>query len=267
VVRLSVNTSRENGKDVWLRATVSDTGIGIREGDLEKLFTAYSQVDTLANRKIEGTGLGLSITKKLVELMGGHIAVESEFGKGTAFHISVKQGFVNDGVIGAAISESLRNFCYTDTKRHIAARLITPDLSYAKVLVVDDFRTNLAVSAGMMRKYKIQVDCVTSGQAAIERARREDPVYNAIFMDHMMPGMDGIEAARLIRGINTEYARTVPIIALTANAIAGNEKLFLENGFQAFLSKPIDIVALDQVIKKWVARDPPAARSLDMELK
>jgi CheY-like chemotaxis protein len=108
-----------------------------------------------------------------------------------------------------------------------------------------------------MLKYKMKIDCVTSGQAAIDKIRAGTPAYNAIFMDHMMPEMDGVEAAHAIRALDTEYARGVPIIALTANAVLGAEKMFLENGFQDFLSKPIDIIQLDAVLRKWVRDHMP----------
>ena len=127
------------------------------------------------------------------------------------------------------------------------------NLPYARVLVVDDVKTNLYVAKGMMKPYGMQVDCVTSGQEAVDAIRSETVQYNAIFMDHMMPGMDGIEATKIIREeIGTEYAKTIPIIALTANVTAGNEEKFLEKGFQAFLSKPIEIELLDSVIRQWV---------------
>jgi signal transduction histidine kinase/CheY-like chemotaxis protein len=237
---------------IWLSFSISDTGIGIRKEDMEKLFTDYNQVDTKANRKIEGTGLGLSITKKLVDLMNGEISVESEYGKGTVFHASIRQGYVTDTPIGKETAENLRDLHYSDEKKLADKKLVRKDLSYVKVLVVDDFPTNLDVAAGMLRKYKMQVDCVLSGQEAIDRVTAGEPVYNAIFMDHMMPGMDGIEAARIIRALGTKYAREIPIIALTANAIAGNEQMFLENGFNAFLPKPFNTMLLHVIIEKWL---------------
>ena len=222
---------------------------------MKKLFSDYYQVDTKANRKIEGTGLGLSITKKFVELMDGEISVDSEYGKWTSFRIRIRQKVVSDKVLGAETVENLRSFRYTDKKVHISSKLVRVDMSYAKVLVVDDFQTNLDVAAGMMRKYKIQVDCVTGGQDAIDRIKLGVPVYNAVFMDHMMPGMDGLEATKRIRELDSEYARTVPIISLTANAITGSEQMFLDRGFQAFLSKPIDIMKLDSVLRTWIRDD------------
>jgi signal transduction histidine kinase/CheY-like chemotaxis protein len=243
---------RENGQ-VWLILRVRDTGIGIRPEDLGKLFSDYNQVDTKSNRMIEGTGLGLSITKMMVEMMDGVIEVESEYGKGSIFTARIRQGFVTDEPIGKTVVENLKQFHYCDSKRNDNAKLVRIRLPYVKVLVVDDVQTNLDVAKGMMKPYGMQIDCVTSGRKAVNRIREAKVIYNAIFMDHMMPEMDGMEATRIIREeIGTDYARNIPIIALTANAIIGNEKMFLENGFQAFISKPIDIMQMDKVIRQWL---------------
>jgi PAS domain S-box-containing protein len=254
-VTLGVSCQREGrrqGDYVWLSFSVSDSGIGIRKEDVEKLFTDYNQVDTRTNREIEGTGLGLSITKKLVELMEGEISVESEYGKGSVFSVRIRQGFVTDKPIGAETVQSLSSFRYSDEKRRAQKKLVRSDLSYARVLVVDDFPTNLDVAEGMLRKYKMQVDCVTSGQESIDLIAAGEPVYNAVFMDHMMPGMDGVEAAKAIRALGTQYAQDIPIIALTANAVVESEKMFLENGFNAFLPKPFNVIDLDSVVQRWV---------------
>ncbi|MDR2942852.1 MAG: PAS domain-containing protein [Treponema sp.] len=253
-INLKVRCTREDDS-VWMEITVSDTGIGIRENDLKKLFLDYYQINEKANRNIEGTGLGLPITKRLTEMMNGEINAESQYGRGTTFRVRIRQGFVNDTPIGADIAGKLRHFCYADNKRIVTKKLVRINLSYAKVLVVDDMQTNLDVASGLLRKYKMQVDCLNSGQASIERIRAGTPVYDAIFMDHMMPGMDGIEAADAIRALGTEYAKNIPIIALTANAIQGTEQMFFAHGFQAFISKPIDIIELDSVIRKWVRDD------------
>jgi signal transduction histidine kinase/CheY-like chemotaxis protein len=239
---------------VFVTFTISDTGIGIREEDMAKLFTDYNQVDTRTNREIKGTGLGLSITKKLAEMMGGEISVESGYGKGTTFRVRIRQGFVTDRTIGKEITENLRGLRYTYRKKSVREKLLRPDLRYARVLVVDDFPTNLDVAAGMLRKYKLQVDCVTSGRAAVDLVAAGEPVYDAVFMDHMMPGMDGMEATALIRALGTEYAKNIPVIALTANAVAGNEQMFLDNGFNAFIPKPFNVMILDAVIRRWIRR-------------
>ncbi|MCL1823194.1 MAG: ATP-binding protein, partial [Oscillospiraceae bacterium] len=243
---------RYEGEIVYASFMVKDTGIGIRKEDIEKLFTDYNQVDTRANRKIEGTGLGLSITKKLIDLMGGDISVESEYGKGTTFYVNIEQGFVSDETFSKEMIKKLRSSRYTDKEKPLREKFKRPDLSYARVLVVDDFSSNLDVAAGMLRKYNMQVDCVDNGRESVKLIRARKPVYDAVFMDHMMPGMDGMEATALIRTLDSEYARNIPIIALTANAVAGNEQMFLENGFNAFLSKPFTVMGLDSIVQRWV---------------
>ena len=247
-VELTVNCTRE-GDAVWLFFTVKDTGMGIREEDMDALFDDYTQMDMAANRIIMGTGLGLPIAKRLVELMNGWIKAESEYGKGSVFSVMVMQRYMTDEVIGAEVVESLKQFHYSERKRRSLERL---NLPYARVLLVDDVITNLDVAKGLMKPYNMQIDCVTGGQAAIEAVLDERVCYNAIFMDHMMPVMDGVEATGRIRDIGTDYAKNIPIIALTANAIVGNEEMFLHNGFQAFISKPIEIAHLDAIIREWI---------------
>ena len=247
---------------VWIDISVRDTGKGIRSEEIKNLFIDYSKLDTEYNRYIEGTGLGLSITKGIVKMMDGEISVESEFGKGSVFSAQIKQKRVNDSVIGAETAESLKNFHYSDQRRSRNSRMMKIRLPYAKVLVVDDVATNLDVTKGMLKPYGMQVDCVSSGQEAVDLIRGEKVKYSVIFMDHMMPEMDGVEATRIIREeIGTEYAKTVPIIAITANAVVGNEEMFLNMGFQAFISKPIEIGRLDAVIREWV-RDRELEKTL-----
>jgi len=250
-VELIINCIRE-GESVWLTFIVKDTGIGIKQDNIAALFNDYTQMDMAANRKIIGTGLGLSITKRLVELMDGRITVESEYGKGSIFTVRLMQKHATDATIGPEIIASLKNFHYSEEKRRKFGALTRISLPYARVLLVDDVVTNLDVAKGLMKPYQMQIDCVTGGWEAVEAMHNENIRYNAIFMDHMMPGMDGIEATRLIREIGTDYAKNIPIIALTANAIVGNEKMFLDKGFQAFVSKPIEIARLDAVIREWV---------------
>jgi CheY-like chemotaxis protein len=237
---------------IWLSFYISDTGIGIRKEDISKLFNEYNQVDTKANRKIEGTGLGLSIAKKFIELMEGEISVESEYGKGSTFKVLIRQGFVTNKPIGKETVNNLSNFHYSYRKMQAREKILRSNLSYARVLVVDDFPANLDVATGMLRKYKMQVDCVMSGQEAIDLIAAGEPIYDAVFMHHMMPEMDGIEATKIIRSLGTEYAQDIPIIALTANAVLGNEQMFLQNGFNAFITKPFNAMVLDSVVRHWI---------------
>jgi CheY-like chemotaxis protein/anti-sigma regulatory factor (Ser/Thr protein kinase) len=256
-----------DGDDIWLLSTVKDTGRGMKPEDVRKLFSDYNQVDVQANREIEGTGLGLAITRRLLALMDGTVTVESEYGKGSAFHVRLRQTLVSDAPIGLETAQNLMSHRYAFAKRGARTELTRVNLSYAHVLVVDDIATNLDVAKGMLQRYGLNVDCAESGPKAIEMIKAETPRYAAVFMDHMMPGMDGIEATRVIRKeIGTEYAKNIPIIALTANAIVGNEAMFLSKGFQDFISKPIDMARLDAALRDWV-RDKSREEELlsDME--
>jgi signal transduction histidine kinase/CheY-like chemotaxis protein len=276
-VEFGLNCEHETGTDtVWMTVSVRDTGIGISPEDVStRLFRDYAKMDTMTNRAVEGTGLGLSIVKTLVEMMGGAITVESEYGKGSTFTARFRQKHVNDSVIGPEVAKNLKELRYSVSKRNRHSQLVRIRLPYARVLVVDDNVTNLDVARGMLQAYGMKIDCVTGGQQAIDAVRGGKVRYDAIFMDHMMPGMDGMETTRIIREeIEDEYAKTVPIIALTANAIMGNREMFLSRGFQAFLSKPIEMTHLDVVVRQWVRnksredafdgekeeKAPPAAR-------
>ena len=254
-VELGVRCERD-GDFVWMTAWVKDTGIGIKPEGMDKLFTLYGKMEEdnnrRADRRIEGTGLGLSISKKVVEMMDGSITVESEYGEGSTFTVRLKQRYINDEVIGEEVVKSLKNFDYS-IQSFIHAKMTRINLSYARVLVVDDNSTNLDVAKGLLGLYGMTIDCMTGGQEVIDAIRSKHIEYDAIFMDHMMPGIDGVEATRIIREeIDSAYAKSVPIIALTANAVIGNEEMFLSKGFQAFIAKPIDIAKLDLVLRQWV---------------
>jgi signal transduction histidine kinase/DNA-binding NarL/FixJ family response regulator len=251
-VKLAFGWEKIAQDDIFFIITVSDTGIGIKKEDTRKLFSEYTQFDKIANRKIEGTGLGLSITKQLVHMMNGTITAESEYGKGSVFAVKIIQKAVSFNPIGKETVENLKSSRYYDSKRDMTKNLKRAYMPYASALVVDDVPTNLDVARGLLEPYGMNVESVLSGQEAIDRIGK-GIIYDIIFMDHMMPEMDGIEAVRVIRNvIGTEYAKNVPIIALTANAIVGNEQMFAQNGFSGFISKPIDILALDAALNKFV---------------
>ncbi|MDR1516264.1 MAG: response regulator [Synergistaceae bacterium] len=253
VVELGFSCVREDN-EAWLDCYVKDSGIGISEENVTKLFNDYQQVDMISHRTVEGTGLGLSISKRLVQMMGGDISVESEYGHGSKFTVRVRQGITDPRPIGKENAENLQGFRFLEGQSRRAKNIDYVPMPYGKVLVVDDVSTNLDVAKGMMMAYKgLVIHCVMSGKDAIELIRKEETRYDMVFMDHMMPGLDGIQTVQIIRNeIGSEYARTVPIVALTANAIVGNDKMFLENGFQAFLTKPIDVVRLDSVLRQFV---------------
>jgi PAS domain S-box-containing protein len=255
---VSLRIDWERGEDeIWLIFTVSDTGRGIKKENLDSLFCKYAQFDIQANHHIEGTGLGLPIAKSMAELMGGTIDVKSEYGKGSVFSVWLKQKIVDPAPIGKETVENIRlgRFMKINMGR---GNLVRAYMSYGRVLVVDDVETNLDVARGLLRPYGLAIDCASSGREAIEKIRAlgNDPAakkYDVIFMDHMMPEMDGIEAVKIIRNrIGSEYAREVPILALTANALKGNEEMFLAQGFNAYITKPIDIFQLDAALNTWI---------------
>ncbi len=348
-----------------LSVSVADTGIGITEEDLEKLFSSFQQVDTKKNRSVEGTGLGLAISKRLITGMGGFINVSSEYGKGSEFRfviplkvkdpapfISIKEadkihaaGFINFdkftfrktaeefrcliGELGtdlktdikvygsmAELKKAARTNSFThlfaareeymeemdffseaakntevivvqdrddavdipdgikcmykpfyilsvaavfnheniltniNSRRNTNIRFVAPK---ARILIVDDNPINLKVAVGLMRPYHMQVITADSAKAAISMLRSKD--FHIVFMDHMMPEIDGVEATRLIREMNDDYYRTLPIIALTANAVNGVREMFINSGMNDFIAKPIELSALDRALKTWLPKE------------
>jgi CheY-like chemotaxis protein/anti-sigma regulatory factor (Ser/Thr protein kinase) len=209
---------------------IKDTGIGIKEEDLSRLFNEFVQFDEIKNRNrnIGGTGLGLAITKKLVEDMNGTVSVDSEYGKGSTFTVRLP--------LHAGTEDDLEA---------PTADLIQFTAPGARALIVDDIEINLEIAIYMLDAYEIESDTAINGEQALERVREKD--YDFILMDHMMPVMDGIEATKRIRQLSGPV-KDVPIIALTANAISGNEQMFKEAGFDAFISKPIEEDALAKTL-------------------
>jgi signal transduction histidine kinase/CheY-like chemotaxis protein/HPt (histidine-containing phosphotransfer) domain-containing protein len=251
-VELHVSCER-TGEDGLFTFDVVDSGIGVTPENLEKIFAEYQQVDMKSHRGVEGTGLGLSISKRLAEMMGGTITAVSEYGRGSTFSLHIPQRIIDSSPIGKANVENLKSFRFFEGRACGLKNVEYTPMPYGKVLVVDDVPTNLDVAKGMLSAYDLEIHCVNSGSQAVALIRGEDPRFNLIFMDHMMPGMDGIEATRIIREeIGSEYAKTVPIVALTANAIIGADKMFLRNGFQTYLTKPIDVVKLDEILHEWL---------------
>ena len=362
-VTLTVTCTKQS-YGINLDISVRDTGIGITEENLEKLFQSFSQVDTKRNRSIEGTGLGLAITKRLVTQMGGFINVRSQYGLGSEFSVTIPlrvsdpQPFISikepekihaamlftldhlsmrtaSECISIMIQTSnmlgidtklcsdinmLRGYAdeglthiFTDRKNYLenkeyfnsiahrtvitvvqgrsnsvklpenvrciykpfysvsAAAVINNDHTEgmfndrrkaaraftapaARILIVDDNPVNLKVAAGLMKPYQMNITTVDSGQKALDTIKdRHD--FNIVFMDHMMPEMDGVECTAQIRKLPGEYFRTVPIIALTANTVNNSRQMFLSSGFDDFLAKPIDISMLDRLLRKYIPRE------------
>nr|AGS54080.1 response regulator receiver [uncultured bacterium contig00007] len=211
---------------------VSDSGIGIKEEDLPKVFNAFMQADMLRNRSKEGTGLGLFITMSLIEMMGGHITVDSVYGQGTTFHFTIPKVLGDEKQIQQVVG--------------VDSSITAPD---AKILVVDDNTINLNVACGLLGLCKIKADTALSGREAIEKVKKTQ--YDIIFMDHMMPVMDGIEATKIIRGMGIK----TPIIALTANAIAGAREEYVSGGMNDLLTKPIKKAFLGKLLEVWLPQD------------
>jgi signal transduction histidine kinase/CheY-like chemotaxis protein/HPt (histidine-containing phosphotransfer) domain-containing protein len=228
---------------------VSDTGIGIKQEDIPKLFRNFSQFDTHRNRNVEGTGLGLAITQDLCRLMGGGVTVKSEYGKGSTFTASIPQKIVDSRPFG-----SKTEILTQENKKQTEVKFTAPDVH---ILAVDDIETNLMVLSGLLAPYQMQITLCTSGEDAIAMVKSKP--FDFVLMDHMMPGMDGVEAVTKIRAMENEYYKKLPIIALTANAVSGMREMFLNLGFNDFLSKPIEIVKLNELITKWTPNEKKRA--------
>jgi len=241
---------------VTLVFQIKDTGHGMTAEQVNKLFDENTRFNMEANRTTEGAGLGMTITRNLVELMYGKITVKSVVGEGTTVTVRLPQktdGIGIRGVIGKEVAENLRKFRLGNAIQIKKAQIMHEHMPYGRVLIVDDVETNLYVAKGLMAPYGLTIDLATSGFEAIEKIK-EGSLYDIIFMDHMMPKMDGIEAAKLIR----EMGYTRPIVALTANAIAGQAEVFLKSGFDGFISKPIDIRQLNVSLNKLIRDKQPA---------
>ncbi|MCL2218791.1 MAG: ATP-binding protein [Chitinispirillia bacterium] len=354
-VTLVINGEFSDNKTVVLKIDVEDTGKGIKEEDIGRLYDNFVQVDVRNNKGIEGTGLGLAITKRILTAMGGDISVKSEYGKGSVFSVTLPQTFnkpEKTAVVNNALNESVliyeRREIYANSIVHtidnlgVNCKLVSTDDDFqnelksgkytfvftashfldnintmcantnpkprlvqlttfgetiiengvrtlampvhctsvanilngtadsytysdnrvkthrftapkARVLVVDDIMTNLKVAEGLMKPYDMQLDFCTSGAKAIRFV--EENRYDMVFMDHMMPEMDGVEATKRIRALSGDWHQQMPVIALTANAVSGMRENFLNSGFNDFISKPIDTVKLNSILERWIPKE------------
>ena len=234
-VSFTVTLSERKSDIATLQFSVRDTGMGIKKEDMDKLFDAYERLDEEKNSAIQGTGLGLDISRRFTELMGGELTCESTYGEGSEFVLKVEQRIIDDTPIGV-FKERDKN----GTENVYVPQFIAPD---ADILVVDDNQMNLNVIKGLLRPTKVFVNTALSGEDALDKIR--DTNFDVVFLDHMMPGMDGLETLTEIRKFNT----TVPVYALTANSTAG-EEFYKSKGFDGCLHKPIDTKLLEETIKK-----------------
>lgn len=233
---------RQDKNGFSLIFSVADTGIGIREEDMEHLFDSFLRMELTKNRHIEGTGLGLNITKQLVDNMQGTIDVKSEYGKGSCFTVCIPQQVLEETAMGNLMQRKERE------KEERGSFVCAPD---AKILVVDDNKTNLTVMKALLKRSQIQVDFATGGNEALELTKNRK--YDLILMDHMMPEPDGIQTLHLIRENRDNINKETKVIVLTANALEGVREQYLQEGFDDYLSKPIEVGKLEEKLAKYLA--------------
>ena len=232
-------------EDFFLVLSVEDTGIGIRKEDMEKLFESFLRLEMKQNRYIEGTGLGLNITKQLVDNMNGKIDVKSEYGKGSCFTVQLPQQIVDATPMGKLEKVARHGFQQNSAKGDF---LRAPG---ANMLIVDDNRMNLRVMEGLLKRSEIQLEFAMGGNECLEMTQKKK--YDLILMDHMMPEPDGIQTLHLIKEDPHNLNRETKVIVLTANAIAGMEESYLEEGFSGYLSKPIMVELLEEMLEQHLA--------------
>lgn len=243
-VTLRLTWKKVSEDEIELDLSVLDTGIGIKEKDMEKLFGVFQRMDSTVRSKEERTGLGLAITNRLVEMMGGRLEVDSTYGKGSSFSFKVVQKVVDTEPLGdfeKQYNESLRS------SENYNQKFIAP---LGRILIVDDNAMNLAVAQGLLKQTRLQVDVAASGEECLELLKRK--TYHLICLDHMMPVMDGVQTLHAIRGLENNPSKDTPVIALTANAVAGAREFYLQEGFQDYLTKPIDADKFENMLIEYL---------------
>lgn len=244
-VKLEVGYRYKDSESIYLEVHCSDTGIGMKEEDIEKIYAPFTRIEVERNRNIEGTGLGMNITKHLLDLMDGSLSIDSVYGKGSDFMISIEQK-VTDWEPMGDYSERFNKSKAVNEEYRVS--FVAPN---ARILVIDDTEINLSVIKNLLKQTKVRIDTAESGFAALELVREND--YDIIFIDHMMPVMDGIETLARMRELDN-YSKSVHI-ALTANAISGSREKYLEAGFDDYLSKPVNGDVLEKMVYKYIFKD------------
>ncbi len=235
-----------DGEDVILHFSVRDTGIGIKQEDISRLFSAFERIDEEKNRDIEGTGLGMNISLQLLRLMDSNLQVESVYGEGSRFFFDLRQRVVKEEPIGN-FQERAKRAAREHTYR---ASFTSPE---GEILLVDDNRVNRRVFCGLLKQTKVQITDVGSGRECLDHVRQKH--YDMIFLDHMMPEMDGMETMQRMKEMEDNLCKDTPIVMLTANAIMGAKEQYLAAGFDDFLAKPIDQVKLERMMMHWMPQD------------
>lgn len=255
-VRLAVKQNSWNKDVLELQIDVTDSGIGIKEEDKKKLFSSFQRLDLQKNRNIEGTGLGLAITAKLIDAMNGTISVESEYGKGSVFSVIIPQQIVDFTPVGN-FKDRFEKYKQSQNKSNR-----TYTAPNAKVLIVDDNAMNLHVAKSLLKQTLVQVSLCSSGKECLEMIRKEH--FDIIFLDHMMPEMDGIETLNKIKTLEYNMCKDVPVIALTANAIVGVREMYLKSGFNDYISKPIEGKSFEALVRQYLPEEKviPVDKSL-----
>lgn len=243
----------ENPDSVKLKISVTDTGIGIKEEDLKRLFEAFERIEEEKNRNIEGTGLGMSIAQSFLVMMGSNMEVKSEYGKGSTFSFDLVQGVKSWDPVGNYEETFKRSI--TERKKY-KERFTAP---HARILVVDDTPVNLSVIKSLLKRTKIQIDAAGSGDEGIGFYRQKH--YDVIFLDHMMPDKDGIETLKEMKEIKDSPNAATPVICLTANAISGMREKYIDAGFDDYLTKPIDPDRLETMLLAYIPKGKIAPAS------
>ncbi len=246
-ITFELDFEEKTDEQILLVITVRDTGIGIKEEDLGKLFESFTRIEEKRNRNIEGTGLGLNLTKNLVNLMGGEVFAESTYGKGSCFTAKIPQKIADAKPMG---DFGKRYQQYLSTSDDDKLSFLAPD---AKILVVDDVTMNLKVVKGLLKATKIQIDTAVSGSECLECVKTTP--YQMIFLDHMMPEMDGLETLEHMKNLADNPNAQTPVIMLTANAIVGAKEEYIEAGFTDYLTKPIRETELLEMILKYLPEE------------
>ncbi len=263
IVDVSQRTE-EYGINLCVR--IKDTGIGMRPENLNKIFADFTQLSSGRDRREGGVGLGLSISRAIIELMGGFITIDSKYGAGTEIKFTVPQKIADNTPVGSIDSrltavgvEAVDEDTYGAGAIRVTGRSTSSEpigqmiMPRAHIMIVDDSFMNLKVIEGLLKPYRIKVTTALSGREALEKLVSRD--YDFIFMDHMMPEMDGVECLNRIRSRDIPFYKNVPVIALTANAVVGAREMFLAQGFTDFISKPVEIAGLEKILKKYIPKD------------
>lgn len=246
-VTLTVTQKPVDKEKIYLCVSVKDTGIGIKKEAIKKLFGAFERIEEERNRMIEGTGLGMNITKSFLEMMGSELKVESVYGKGSNFSFKILQKVMNPEPIGD-FEETYKKSVAQHKVYHES--FTAPN---AEILIVDDTEMNLVVIKSLLKQTKIKIDTATRGQECLNIVAQKK--YDIIFLDHMMPGLNGIETLQKMKTLEKNLNQNTPVISLTANAISGAREQYISAGFQDYLTKPVDATELEKIIIKFLPKD------------